>query len=525
MYLHHFGLKAEPFAITPDPHYLYLSPRHREALAHLLYGVESGGFVQLTGEVGTGKTTVCRAFLEQLPSHVDTALILNPPVTAPELLDAICRELGVGSAAEGESAARVVDRLNGKLLAAHGRGRRTLLIIDEAQNLSAEVLEQVRLLTNLETDTHKLLQIFLIGQPELRDLLGRPELRQLAQRITARYHLQPLDARETAHYIAHRLTVAGGASMLFTSGAIRRIHRAAGGIPRLINIYCDRALLGAYAVGASRVGGAVARAAAREVAGEGLPGQARRAAPLVAMLAAVVAAIVLVGERLPDLQGLLMPEPAPALRVRGGSAELPFLSQLERHPATREQAESRLLGLWDVPQEIAGDLCDQAAESGLRCATGRGTWNNLRRIGHPAIVRLSDGRADHHLLLTGFADGEAEFQLGERTVRTALLEVDRLWLGEYLLLWKPPFRVGLISPGDEGAAVEWVRAALRRAGETQISGSGPFDAALADAVRRFQRRHGLEADGLVGERTLLHLAASGGQPPSGPRLRQEGEAY
>ncbi|MCF7985287.1 MAG: AAA family ATPase, partial [Thiohalocapsa sp.] len=246
MYPRYFGLKEASFSITPDPHYLFLSEQHREALAHLLYGAgDGGGFVLLTGEVGTGKTTVCRAFLEQLPSDVDVALVLNPAMTATELLHAICDEFRLDVPAAEQSVKALVDRLNGYLLDVHARGRRPVLIIDEAQNLRPKVMEQIRLLTNLETTKHKLLQIFLIGQPELRQMLASPDLRQLNQRITARFHLRPLGVRETAAYVDHRIAVAGVDRPLFTAAALREVHRRSGGVPRLINLLCDRALLGA----------------------------------------------------------------------------------------------------------------------------------------------------------------------------------------------------------------------------------------------------------------------------------------
>ncbi len=248
MYLSFFGLSEKPFAITPDPRYLYLSERHAEALAHLLYGInESGGFIQLTGEVGTGKTTVVRTLLSRVPHHADVAVILNPRVTPVEFLLTICEELGLGvDEANRNSVKEMVDALNRRLLSAHADGRRVIVIVDEAQNLSAEVLEQVRLLTNLETPTQKLLQIILIGQPELRELLDRTDLRQLAQRITGRYHLKPLSREETQQYVRHRLRVAGAADEIFTPAALREVHRLSAGVPRVINVCCDRALLGAY---------------------------------------------------------------------------------------------------------------------------------------------------------------------------------------------------------------------------------------------------------------------------------------
>src|SRR5215468_4951823 len=269
MYLSFFGLNEKPFAITPDPRYLYLSERHAEALAHLLYGInEAGGFVQLTGEVGTGKTTIVRSLLAQTPKNAEIALILNPKMTAPEFLLTICEELGIGVPDSAtESLKDLVDILSGYLLRAHASGRRVVVVVDEAQNLAPTVLEQVRLLTNLETNTRKLLQIILIGQPELRELLARNELRQLAQRITGRYHLNPLTPAETAAYVRHRLRVAGATSDIFSPAALSEVHRLAAGVPRVINVVCDRALLGAYSTDRHRVTATLVRHAAAEVFG------------------------------------------------------------------------------------------------------------------------------------------------------------------------------------------------------------------------------------------------------------------
>ncbi len=269
MYLAFFGLNEKPFAITPDPRYLYLSERHAEALAHLLYGItEAGGFVQLTGEVGTGKTTVVRSLLAQTPKNAEIALILNPRMTVAEFLLTICEELGIGVPDYAvHSLKDLVDILSHYLLRAHGAGKRIVLVVDEAQNLATEVLEQVRLLTNLETNTQKLLQIILIGQPELREILARTELRQLAQRITGRYHLCPLLRQETAAYVLHRLRIAGATSEIFTAGALAEAHRLSGGVPRVINVLCDRALLGAYTQDRHRVTAAMVRRSAREVFG------------------------------------------------------------------------------------------------------------------------------------------------------------------------------------------------------------------------------------------------------------------
>jgi general secretion pathway protein A len=289
MYQKHFGLTERPFSIAPDPRFLYMSQQHREALAHLLYGVgEGGGFVQLTGEVGTGKTTICRCLLEQLPEHVNLALILNPRVTAQELLASLCDELQIQYAKDTTSIKALTDVLNAYLLDGHSRGQRTVLMIDEAQNLSAEALEQVRLLTNLETTREKLLQIILVGQPELRSLLARDELRQLSQRITARYHLQPISRVETAAYVRHRLQVCGASESIFSEEAIDLIQKLSSGVPRLINVLCDRAMLGAFVEGKRKVDAIIVRRAAGEVMPE--EGLSAPAHPVWPWMVAVVAA-------------------------------------------------------------------------------------------------------------------------------------------------------------------------------------------------------------------------------------------
>jgi general secretion pathway protein A len=268
MFLEHFALHEAPFSISPDPRFVYLSERHRDALAHLLYGVgqvSSGGFVQLTGEVGTGKTTICRLLLEQLPENTRVALILNPMLSPIELLEAIGKELHIPLRGKQGHQKRLIDALNVYLLQAYSEGLRVVLIIDEAQNLSAEALEQVRLLTNLETNTQKLLQIILLGQPELRDILAKHELRQLSQRITARFHLTPLNASETEQYLQHRFAVAGGKFFPFSQEAVELLFRHSGGIPRLINIIADRALLAAYVHGKYSVQAPLMAMAAAEV--------------------------------------------------------------------------------------------------------------------------------------------------------------------------------------------------------------------------------------------------------------------
>ncbi len=300
MYTSYFGLKEKPFTITPDPRYLFMSELHREALAHLLYGLQSDGcFILFTGEIGTGKTTVCRCFLEQLPPGTDIAIILNPKVSVLDLLRTICEELAIEENDEPPSNKKYIDLLNAYLLDAHARGRTTAIIIDEAQNLEKDVLEQLRLLTNLETNTHKLLKIILLGQPELRNVLAAPEMLQLNQRITSRYHLKPLGPENVRRYIQHRVMVAGGGThRLFSGEAVRHIARLSHGIPRIINLLCDRALLGAYVEGASAVNLNIVKKAAREVLQA--PGP-RTGRPTRSRVALQVAVLVILGICMPLL--------------------------------------------------------------------------------------------------------------------------------------------------------------------------------------------------------------------------------
>jgi general secretion pathway protein A len=292
VYLQFFGLSEAPFSITPDPAFVYLSAAHRDALAHLLYGVGkdgAGGFVQLTGEVGTGKTTICRCLLEQVPEDTVIALILNPMLSPRELLATICQELGIEVAGLSDSSKALVDTLNAYLLEQHALGRRVVVVIDEAQNLSPDALEQVRLLTNLETAKHKLMQMVLLGQPELRQLLERQNLRQLAQRITARYHLAPLGERDTCEYLRHRMKVAGARQNPFKRSAMRALYQRSAGVPRLINIIADRALAGAYVKESPSVDARLVHAAANEVK----PSESRVRAARWPLFAGVACALLL----------------------------------------------------------------------------------------------------------------------------------------------------------------------------------------------------------------------------------------
>ena len=532
MYLTFFGLNEKPFAITPDPRYLYLSERHAEALAHLLYGInEAGGFVQLTGEVGTGKTTIVRSLLAQTPKNAEIALILNPSMTAPEFLLTICEELGIGvqNSAPG-SLKDLVDILSYYLLRAHAAGKRVVLVVDEAQNLSPDVLEQVRLLTNLETNTQKLLQIILIGQPELRELLSRNELRQLAQRITGRYHLNPLSRDETTAYVRHRLRVAGATTDIFAPAALNEVFRLSQGVPRVINVICDRALLGAYSLDRHRVTATLVRNAAAEVFG-------RRFTPhwLPWALSAGIAALLTIATvelwnlqpwstrsgagRLPRADPAVAAAAAAPARAAVTPPAAPHLGELLAQHAAETDTESafaRLLGLWGAKYQPNGtDPCSQATQQGLECVTERGSFGQLRLYNRPAILLLSDGAGtSHQVVLTALDDQQARIELGgARSV--GIGELSHFWLGDFVMLWRPASSpVKALSAGMRGAEVRWLRQSLQRlhgvAADAPVS--DVFDAELTGWVRDFQRQHQLAVDGIAGVRTQIALASAVGGP-------------
>jgi general secretion pathway protein A len=486
MYLSFFGLNEKPFAITPDPRYLYRSERHAEALAHLLYGIkDAGGFVQLTGEVGTGKTTIVRSLLAQTPKNAEIALILNPRMTAPEFLLSICEELAISvPPGSTRSLKDLVDILSRHLLRAHAAGNRVVLVVDEAQNLAPDVLEQVRLLTNLETNTQKLLQIILIGQPELRDVLASHDLRQLAQRITGRYHLAPLSKDETAAYVRHRLRVAGSTSDIFSNSSLSEVYRLSGGVPRVINVICDRALLGCYTMDRHRVTPALVREAASEVLG-------RRVVPQWLPWAAVsgtVVATALVGLALwttapwsnsasASQRNLSAPAAsaaaAPAAHAAAStSASAPKAAALEhlgpllaQHaPETdTDSAFGKLFALWGL-HYVPGstDPCTQASKQGLECLTQRGSFGQLRLFNRPAILMLNDDSgASHQVVLTALDDEHARLDLGSNRPVIGLGELSRYWFGDFVMLWRPgtPGASGVksLSPGMHGADVRWLR--------------------------------------------------------------------
>jgi general secretion pathway protein A len=535
VYAAHFGLTERPFSLAPDPRYLFLSDGHREALAHLVYGLQGGGFVQLTGEIGTGKTTVCRALLDQLPPEVDVAMIFTPRLNAVELLAAVCHELRVVVPAGTTSVKLLVDAVSRKLLDTHAKGRRTVVIIDEAQNLSMEVLEELRLLTNIETTREKLVQVILIGQPELADIMQRPELRQLGQRVTARYHLKPFGYAETKAYVRHRLEVAGQQESMFTGAAVWLAHRRSGGVPRLINNICDRALLGAFSRGTRRVTARIVRRAATEVLGPG-PGQYWLEAGVAAgIIAAVLFGVTslrpnaieyvtdwwarrimppAVAMAPPTAAVVATPTPArtpSAAPTVGESKPGPTLeSMLDARTTDRDAAFTSLFSTWGETYETKRGEggCDVARRAGLRCLIKSGTWTSLRRLDLPAMLTLTaPGGERHYATMTALQADTATLDVAGQSVTFRLTEIERFWDGAFLALWKAPgLATADLRPGMASRDVLWLRQQLPDGGSA-AERTMVFDDDLKQRVVAFQRANGLTPDGVVGDETLLRIAA------------------
>ncbi len=551
MYTKFFGLTEKPFAITPDPRYLFMSERHSEALAHLVYGIsESGGFIQLTGEVGTGKTTLVRTVLGRLPAEVDVALILNPQLTELEFLIAICQELSIPLAEDKHSVIALVDALNRHLLAAHARGRRTILLVDEAQNLSTGVLEQLRLLTNLETAKQKLLQVILIAQPELRDMLARDELRQLAQRVTGRYHLEPLSRDEAGLYIDHRLKIAGALGEIFDAAAKLEVFNLSGGVPRIVNVICDRAMLGAYSRETRKIGKRLVGRAAAEVSGQKYAsGLLRWAVPVFGIAGAGIIALGIWSlanqQEQPTSEVLSVPlktrntesgneaaPPAPAGEAGDSTGQEPVTASLEdllidaSAFTDTNSAMATLFGLWGIEYQAGdGTACSQAKMAGLSCLFQRGSWTGIRQLDRPVVLTLTDRNGNTHQPVLASLDGEkGELALGETRIIHSIEEISKLWFGEYLLIWRPPNGdANAIKPGMRNENVRWLRqslAAIDTDYKPKVTASAEldyFDKELEERLRDFQRQHRLKVDGLAGQQTQIIINSSLA-PDSMPRL-------
>jgi len=557
VYERFFGLADAPFRLTPDPRYLFLSKRHADALAHLKLGLtESSGFVCITGDVGTGKTTLLRHFLATLGPEIATAYVFNPALTSLELLQTINADFGLP--ATSASKTELLQALNAHLLAQHERGRRAMVVVDEAQALDLEVLEQLRLLSNLETTTEKLLRIILVGQPQLRTMLQHPDLTQLNQRITLRWHIGPLGRRESAAYLNHRIDVASGepGRRLFSRPALRLIHRHARGVPRLLNMLAHRSLLAAYAAERQRVTAGSVKRAHREVSSVPLPGRAERrrvlphAATAFVAGAAVVTAAFIARERwrpvpeAPPEPAVASVEtspslPAPALLAEGDLVEpepsppappslpppdpsrLAERALVDSSPtATAQAAMGELFATWNA-EPLGGD--EVTSPNDFEAAAKRRSLEHVVLKGNASMLRLLDVPAVLELHFPGGAGARYTALLGIDGERWVLASdgqrftvdrdfLDDYWYGFAHLVWRDFDQLGPrdLGVGDDGPAVERLQALLQLAGVYRGPLSGTFDQPTAEAVLAFQRAHFLQPDGWVGPLTRLSLYATAG---------------
>lgn len=555
MYLDYFGLKERPFSIAPDPRYLYMSERHREALAHLLYGVSGqGGFIVLTGEVGTGKTTICRCFLNQVPANTDVAFIINPKLSARELMASICDELNI-QYPPSASIKILNDLINSYLLSAHADNRHTVLIIDEAQNLRIDVLEQLRLLTNLETSEKKLLQIILLGQPELREMLAQNDLRQLAQRVTARYHLHELNKVEVGAYAQCRLAVAGRRGRLFTIKAINTLYKLSGGVPRLINLIADRALLGAYASQSEMVEAHHVKSAYQEIQGDKVKGKKKKEftihqawlLPLATALVMICLGLFLytnktdvesnnseltinavdkvtlqsdaqipitIKERAAEEQPIQELEAQEAKeRQKQNLSYIESISDLKQHKNDKFNAYKSIFNQWSVnytaePFVLA---CNFAELYGLRCLHKNGNWRSVLKLNRPAVLKLTTDYGETlYISLLAIRGEDAYVSHQDTSFWVGLAELDRYWLGEYSIIWRlPPYKSNTISPGQQ-KETEWVRTSLdtirdKKQARPNYTTRRTNDESLDARIKKFQLKSGLVPDGILGSMTLIHL--------------------
>ena len=549
MYKDFFGITESPFSIVPSARFLYLSERHREALTHMLASLSGGGgFGLLTGEVGTGKTTVLRALVSRLPQETQVAIILNPALSAHDLLATICDELGIGYPQEA-SFKTLTDSIYRHLQANHGDGRQTLLLVDEAQHLMPDVLEQLRLLTNLETESRKLLKVVLVGQPELQQLLQQDRLRQLAQRITSRYHLLPLTAEEVDEYINYRLRAVNCLYNVFAPAQTRQIAKATKGIPRLINLVCDKAMLLACQQASHQAGKAIVSQACDEVLNWQLPvageqkasaagGSAFSGKPLAAalLLGGLFSAGIWYWQTQP-LAPLVNAAPAidnpvsaaedvaPAGVMTAPEPAVPDLAakwqQLMEQSRSERKAMQTLYRLWGYETRLNQANCETSQRIDLSCHQGKVSLEQLSIINRPVIVPLKEaGKPPFYVVVYALNNDTVELLLGEARVAVSLDWFEARWQQAYTLLWRPPLGdKATIRYGQQGPRVQWLDQQLSLLLGEKVTSNDDFDQVLLDKLRRFQRAQDLTADGIAGPRTLMVIDSALNLP--GPTLQPE----
>ena len=565
MYNEYFGFKEAPFSIAPDPRYIYMTTQHRDALAHLIYGLNSeGGCILLTGEVGTGKTTICRCLLEQIPDQANVALVLNPKLNEIELLETICDELNISYPDSGNSIKVYTDRIYDFLIQSNQKNEKTVLIIDEAQNLNSKVLEQLRLLTNLETNQRKLLQIIILGQPELLDILAKTEMRQLAQRITARFHLQALTKHEVKAYVSHRLAVAGQNIQLFPENSIKLLYKLSNGVPRLINVICDRALLGAYVENQYAVNTSILKKAATEVFGElknveQQQKNKKRLYPAAAFSIFLILTLVVsfyfientsnshqeiiisdiknkpsstnseeITQTLPDdlptekISIEQTPEAPPAINISTTAIATEIITEYDDiseilNDASNNSASAyrELFRVWGLHYNNKTSItaCKQAEAYSLSCLYKQGNLNNLKTHNRPAVLKLTNKHSiTRYITITSIDKDIATVFSNNNAYTVRLSDLDKYWYGQFTLLWNKPIHyTSAITPGDSGDIINWLNTQLIKINNTQSTDiMSTYNDYLIKKVKAFQLQYGLTADGIVGPVTIIHINTQSG---------------
>lgn len=557
MYQDFFSLKGQPFSISPDPDFLFLSNRHQEAIAHLQYGVQgNGGFVLLTGEVGTGKTTVCRKLLREIGATTDIAFILNPALTDIELLATVCDEFQIDYEKDKVSLKLLFDSLTAWMMNNHHQGRSAIVLIDEAQHLSFSVLEQLRLLTNIESNNKKPLQVILIGQTELQQKLKQSELRQLAQRISARYHLLPLTEQESAYYIQHRLNVAGASFPIFERRAVREVFRRSQGIPRLINLLCDRSLLCAYTQNTLKVTALMVKKASEEMALA--PNQTFFNATFKSSwrFIALIFLAVLTAFQAPQLlsrfkevqaQPAALSAPAEAFSESPAELILPppehivpieleqpvAASQDNESPdwfdnyesldisnATFENALFNLYAVWGYQGDPETVNCAQGKSVLLSCYSDNTSLKKLKQLNYPAVVKLErDNLESLHAVLYAI-NGSYQLLIDGQVIEVSETWFNAYWSGELTALWQAPFELQAnLKFGQQSEQIAWLARQLNELQGMPVESKNRFDLPLLQQVTGFQLENGLKDDGIVGAQTLMPLMQR--VNPQLPRLQQE----
>jgi len=542
IYLQHFGLKREPFSIVPDPGFLYPSNHHRQAVAHLKYGLDrEGGFILLTGEVGTGKTTLTRTILKRMPAHIRVAYVLNSKLNVTDLLASICDELAIELPSDlaetrGLSFSKIcIDALNKDLLKAHAEGKKTLIVIEEAQNLSPDILETLRLLSNLETNTHKLLHILLVGQPELLDTLAQKELRQLNQRVVSRFHLLPLDKDDVANYVNHRLHRAGAKGALFDRACIAVLFRLTGGVPRLINLVCQHSLLATYSTGAKTVSPTLVKEAAVEILGSRNATNDSNKPFIILMALLVLSAVLMIGygkqaevaepsvmavEPSANQKPLANREPSANRKPsadRQPSADVKLIANVEPAAAPKPAVSpfTSLFKLWSVDaSEIYSEeeFAAQAIDNRLRAEKlTLAQVDDLAKINRPGVIWIKPTSGNSGLkaiMLVGLDSTSVFLRGASGEITLSREQFLSSWSGSYLYLWQPPKSFNVLQVGVRNPqAVSWLQdrlAIVDQRSERIITG-GRYTGAIAEKVVNFQAQQGLKADGVVGRETIIRL--------------------